>query len=314
MKTYLFLLSFICAVSLQKAEETTSSTTRSSSIQLSVIRSKECSNFFGSNYSYKCTSSALCLYCPNNDFSSSLCQICNGKKECPGGEDEEGCPIRHKPYLNSVCAADFPYSCATIGATNVVQCLAETQLCDGLWQCSDGSDEIGCDYSIHYGDGNGRCPVPKQKRLGDVGVSRLNDQMLEAHNYFRCLHSSPKMTVSDKAMAAAATASKNSAAAGGLTHTYDGENLAWITNDIVDATGFGIVKLWYDEVAGYDYTNPNNSKGTTVNFSQVVWKASTQLGCAYAQDARGNYHIACEYVPAGNIDDQYSDNVVPPLE
>lgn len=41
---------------------------------------------------------------------------------------------------------------------------------------------------------------------------------------------------------------------------------------------------------------------------QVVWKASTQLGCGYAPSCR---MVVCNYSPAGNVMGQFAQNVQP---
>jgi len=87
-----------------------------------------------------------------------------------------------------------------------------------------------------------------------------------------------------------------------------GENLAAGTGD------FGIaaaIKLWTDESSDYDPTNPQPS-----HFTQVVWKSSTQLGCAVsacngifaASDGLAQYYT-CEYSPPGNYIGEFAQNV-----
>jgi hypothetical protein len=88
-------------------------------------------------------------------------------------------------------------------------------------------------------------------------------------------------------------------------------------------TNLGIpaaIKMWTDEVSEYDPANPQFS-----HFTQVVWKATTQVGCA-VQTCNGllggvSHHThlfsrkvltcrrqnsaikfyVCEYNPAGNV-------------
>ncbi|KAF8898546.1 CAP domain-containing protein, partial [Infundibulicybe gibba] len=78
-----------------------------------------------------------------------------------------------------------------------------------------------------------------------------------------------------------------------------GENLAAGTGD------FGIqqgIESWTNEVSEYNPSAPEAS-----HFTQVVWKASKQLGCAI-QSCNGIFdpkfgpaqYIVCEYFPAGN--------------
>ncbi|XP_070548186.1 uncharacterized protein [Ptychodera flava] len=99
----------------------------------------------------------------------------------------------------------------------------------------------------------------------------------------------------------ATTAVENSAATGGLQHTFSGENLALISMPIADATGFGLTKMWYDVIVDYNYNNYTLSTGTVGHFTQVMWADSVHLGCAHAVDINGNTQVACEYDPPGNF-------------
>merc|ERR1711953_1061347 len=79
------------------------------------------------------------------------------------------------------------------------------------------------------------------------------------------------------------------------------------------------VSSWYNELTnpGYDFQNPGFSSGTG-HFTQVVWKASTKLGCALkvCSTLRGagwrnaNFFV-CEYSPPGNYRGQFRANVLP---
>jgi uncharacterized protein YkwD len=87
-----------------------------------------------------------------------------------------------------------------------------------------------------------------------------------------------------------------------------GENLAAGTGGYTIAAA---VKAWADEVNDYNPANPQFS-----HFTQVVWKATTEVGCADARcdgifDAsfgKARY-IVCEYSKQGNILGQFAQNV-----
>ena len=57
---------------------------------------------------------------------------------------------------------------------------------------------------------------------------------------------------------------------------------------------------WYDEINLYDFSKPRFSSGTA-DFTQVVWKNTTKLGCA-ASKAKKNINIivVCNYNRPGN--------------
>jgi len=88
-----------------------------------------------------------------------------------------------------------------------------------------------------------------------------------------------------------------------------GENLAAGTGSSYDIAA--AVKSWTDEVSEYSPSNPVAS-----HFTQVVWKSSTQVGCA-VQSCSGIFaasfglakFFVCEYSPQGNIIGDFSENV-----
>ncbi|KAM7296938.1 Golgi-associated plant pathogenesis-related protein 1 [Ixodes scapularis] len=71
------------------------------------------------------------------------------------------------------------------------------------------------------------------------------------------------------------------------------------------------VDSWYSEIKDYDYANPGSSSKAT-HFTQVVWKSTTNLGCARSKAASRNaYFVVCNYDPSGNYAGQYEQNVLP---
>ncbi|KAK5937199.1 hypothetical protein PMZ80_010499 [Knufia obscura] len=81
------------------------------------------------------------------------------------------------------------------------------------------------------------------------------------------------------------------------------------STDFIAKTGEGI-DSWYSEVGSYD---PNTESGAG-HFTQLVWKSTTKLGCAWGGkcDAGGiEYFFYCEYDPAGNMGGVYAENVSP---
>lgn len=91
---------------------------------------------------------------------------------------------------------------------------------------------------------------------------------------------------------------------GNLRHTSGpyGENLA-----LGYSSGANAVSAWYSE--GFNF----GGAGKLNHFTQVVWKSTTQLGCAY-KDCRAKgwgLYVICNYQKPGNIIGQELANILP---
>ncbi|PIL30254.1 transporter [Ganoderma sinense ZZ0214-1] len=136
---------------------------------------------------------------------------------------------------------------------------------------------------------------------------------LNAHNSVRAQHRAAPLTWNET-LASAAQSWVNKCVfkhSGGSLGPY-GENLAAGTGSGYDIAA--AVKSWTDEVSQY---NPNNPQPS--HFTQVVWKATKQVGCAVKDGCSGIFDpkfgaakfYACEYSPAGNVLGQFTQNVQP---
>lgn len=65
--------------------------------------------------------------------------------------------------------------------------------------------------------------------------------------------------------------------------------------------------MWGSERKFYNFDDPKFSAATG-HFTQVVWKTSSKLGCAYSKCDFGTY-VVCKYGPPGNWRGQYKDKV-----
>lgn len=74
-----------------------------------------------------------------------------------------------------------------------------------------------------------------------------------------------------------------------------------------------VVDAWYNEVSNYNYATGKPIKGVTGHFTQVVWKGTTEIGCAatYCTNLRAIYYV-CDYSAPGNYVGQYTANVFKP--
>ena len=82
--------------------------------------------------------------------------------------------------------------------------------------------------------------------------------------------------------------------------TYVGENIYASSGT---ATGPDAVAAWVGEASDYDYASNTCAAGKVCgHYTQVVWKATTKLGCAI-HDCTGLAYpstIVCDYAPGGN--------------
>lgn len=131
-------------------------------------------------------------------------------------------------------------------------------------------------------------------------------EYLDLHNAYRAQHNATPLAWSDDLQATAQEYASNCTFAnpGGALGAV-GTNLAAGTGDFSAAAA---VVLFMSDEAEYNTTQPTFS-----HFTQVVWKDSTQLGCASAVcdqifDEPATYHV-CLYDPVGNVVGQELLNV-----
>lgn len=130
--------------------------------------------------------------------------------------------------------------------------------------------------------------------------------ILDAHNKYRAQHGVADLSWDNGPYSYAKQNADDYDCSGILTHTHGqyGENLA-----AGFADGPAAVKAWYVEGETYDYSTHNEYN----HFTQVVWKGSHRVGCAYKDCRLNNWglYIVCEYDPVGNVIGQEPQNVLP---
>ncbi|KAG2446753.1 hypothetical protein HYH02_008314 [Chlamydomonas schloesseri] len=147
-------------------------------------------------------------------------------------------------------------------------------------------------------------------------LSTYAQRALDSHNQLRSAHRTSPLRWNASLEADAATWAGNCR----FEHQegpVEGENLAWGYSDIGAA-----VSDWYAEGAaanggsGYAYGASQPADWHAVgHFTQLLWAASSDLGCAAATCAGSDgqpamMHVCRYYVP-GNVEGEYANNVLP---
>ncbi|MEE6524313.1 hypothetical protein FKM82_023699 [Ascaphus truei] len=114
-------------------------------------------------------------------------------------------------------------------------------------------------------------------------MSQFEQDFLASHNTYREKHGAPPLQLNRDICNSAQNWADYLLSIHTMKHS--GGNVA------VDA--------WYNEIKDYDFNNPEFS-GTTENFTQVVWKASTEVGVGMATDGNGIFYVVGQYNEHGN--------------
>jgi len=143
---------------------------------------------------------------------------------------------------------------------------------------------------------------------GDVSSGDISKYLAD-HNTFRAQHGADPLTWSDS-LSSYAQNWANKCVFEHSNPNSNGENLAAGTGSytIDDA-----INAWTSESSQYDPEKPVFS-----HFTQVVWKGTTQVGCAVTKCGGGKIfdasfgpaeYYVCEYYPPGNVEGEFAQNV-----
>ncbi|KAL2350790.1 CAP domain-containing protein [Cryomyces antarcticus] len=137
----------------------------------------------------------------------------------------------------------------------------------------------------------------------------LDDQfqrdVLNSTNVYRSQHNATALAWNSSLASSASSWAQGCqwAHSGGLA----GENLA---SNYMNTSA--AIAAWAAEREVYSFQHPGFSE-TTGHFTQLVWKATTSVGCGrMACDGRNGmqgWFVVCEYWPAGNVAGGFEENV-----
>ena len=78
-----------------------------------------------------------------------------------------------------------------------------------------------------------------------------------------------------------------------------GENLAWGAGSFAADQ---LARLWINEQQNYDCDSNTCAPGQACgHYTQVIWRTTTELGCALAICNSSTQYLVCRYLPPGNI-------------
>ena len=173
-----------------------------------------------------------------------------------------------------------------------------------------------CSNIPGIGSADGADGSPAPSASGDVNDASAGGGLLEAHNVVRARKGVPPLTWSAELASyaqewadhkAATTCSSGHRPFSGEYEQKHGENLFFASGirspsaptRMRDVTATEVVEAWASEEQFYNYA-ANSCSGVCGHYTQVVWKATIEVGCARATCGDQAQFWVCNYSPAGN--------------
>ena len=170
------------------------------------------------------------------------------------------------------------------------------------------AQDIATDMGAH--DSHQIQKISMQERFAGV---------LQAHNRVRSKHGLKPLVWSDKLASYSQQWANHLCRTGKCTMVHRpgtppyGENLYWASpviwttgeKAVQNTTIKEVVKVWADEEDWYDYGSNSCEPGKQCgHYTQMVWKSTTKVGCAFKVGKDKSQSWVCSYDPPGNFTGQ----------
>ena len=166
-----------------------------------------------------------------------------------------------------------------------------------LFACTDAQAQ----YPWGYGQYGPPISPHASPYTGPIqALQSVAQPMLDAHNAVRARLGLPPLVWSPELARVAQDWANNLISTRELTHQQNnryGENLYAISGGT--SSPAQVVKLWADEARNYA-VRTNSCAGVCGHYTQMVWRATRDVGCAEATDRYRQVWV-CEYDPPGNV-------------
>ena len=165
--------------------------------------------------------------------------------------------------------------------------------------------------------------IPTQANL-----ERFRRDVLKRHNYYRQFHQVGPLALTKKLNDFAQNCAENMAKKNEMKG-YSFDEMKKLLGDLVGETlyhtktsgkkaltmsGPKVVDYWYEAIKYYNFEQAGDIDkidGRASNFTQIVWKESTELGVGIAGSSNNNIFVVANYQPKGNWIRNFPENVFP---
>ncbi|XP_065654923.1 uncharacterized protein LOC105846415 isoform X2 [Hydra vulgaris] len=180
-----------------------------------------------------------------------------------------------------------------------------------------GGIAVGNSATITFDSQTGDGSLNLLGKQNDLNTNQFDQVGLKAHNIFRKIHEVPELQLNAELSASAQKYALYLSDIQTLQHSNiagEGENLGFqCFSDEKEASAANMVKDWYSEVCKHNYNFGGEGSQDTAHFTQVVWKSSIYFGMGTATSKKDGMictYFVARYIPRGNIDSEYKNNVL----